>query len=113
MDPREAMKKRMEARRAVQEFFESRRKMLKVGPFWDFSAENRFKRDFLARMNAIARDLEHKAMKMADEGREWTSVLEEAKEKLEKLKEEFLKELGEGTPWEGKFASLRELIKSL
>lgn len=105
------MKKRMEARRTVQEFFKSKRKALNVGPFWDFSAENRFKRTFLARMNAIARDAEMEAMRLAEKGSDWNVALQKAQMRLEELKKDAFKELGEGAPWENR--KLIELIRSL
>jgi len=63
------MSKRIENRKVVQDFFEVKRKALSVRGIFDFSYENKMKRRFLAEMNALARDFEHKAIGLADRGK--------------------------------------------
>lgn len=79
---------RLQARKDVQDFFWGKRDALK-------SLEDRFVRQkFLAEMNGIAKDLEIKAMGLADQKKEWGDVVKEAQERFDKLKKEFIARLG-------------------
>lgn len=108
------MEARVAARKLIQDFFTDKRKNLRVGGIWDFSLENRVKRQFLGEMNEIAKDLEMEAMAKAEKGDTGESVLKKAKEKFEKLQEDFTKNLGHGDPVIGKpYEKLIEIINGL
>ena len=111
MDPYEAMQKRAEAKRKIAEFFDEKRKRLKVSPLAP-SADDQLKRDFLGRMNTLQNELEAKAMEIAEKGENVESVLKEAANEFEKLKKEFLEEI-EDQPWKAKFTKVMQEIKQL
>ena len=72
------MENRIRARNEVHNVFARRREALGVrGPF-DFSLENRVKRQFMKEMNAISKDLEMEAMARADKGKGWDPVVKKA-----------------------------------
>ena len=108
------MEGRVAARKLIQDFFAEKRRNLHVGGIWDFSLENRVKRQFLAEMNEIARDLEMEAMAKADRGEGGESVLKKAEEEFKKLREGFVKNLGQGDPVIGKpYEKIIDVINGL
>ena len=88
------MKERLQARNAVRDFFNPKRDALKVKSVFNFSPENRAKRRFLAEMNAMSRDLENKAMTLADKGKDTSGIIQEAQDGLDKLKKDFIISIG-------------------
>jgi len=109
-----SIEERVAARKPIQDFFADKRKNLSVGGIWDFSLENRIKRQFLAEMNGIAKDLEMEAMSKAEKGKDGESVLKKAEEKFKKLQEDFTKNLGHGDPIIGKpYEKIIEIINGL
>jgi len=99
--------KRLEARRAVQDFFWEKREALDRVP------DKQIRKLFLAEMNSIARDLEVKAMALAERGEDWKGVLEEARQEFEKLKQEYLKRLGGKDPVDAPNLETVRAIESL
>ncbi len=113
MDAREKMKQRLAAKKEIREFFSSKRKALGAGSIFDFSIENSVKRKLLGGMNSIGRDAEIKAMALVDRGDAWEPALDEAKQKLEKLKQDILKGLMQGDAAGKPYEKIAELIRSL
>ena len=90
MNPREQLDAGMKARKGLQDFFWGKRDILKRIP------DKGLKRQFLGEINGIANELELKAVRLAEKGEKWESVLETAQKEVDKLKAEFLKRLGKG-----------------
>ena len=85
------MENRLEQRKKVNDFFKDKRRKLGVKGVFDFSFENKTKRRFLAEMNAVAGDLEHKAMGLGDKGKEISDS--EISEQFEKVKKAFISDI--------------------
>gem|GEM_PF-2494001 len=105
------MTARLDARKAVHAFFELKRVALKVSE--GNPLEKSIKRDFLGRMNALARDTELQAIDATEAGRSVDAVIQEATKHLETLKKETLG----GLPLEGPlgvpYRTVAEVIKGL
>ncbi len=81
--------RRIKAREDVARVFEEVRKKIKV-PIFPRSRRDVLLRQFLGRMNSIARDFEERAMNLADAGKNWTHLVEEARKAIERLKQEYI-----------------------
>ncbi|MBR9680681.1 MAG: hypothetical protein GOU98_02550 [Candidatus Altiarchaeota archaeon] len=86
------MEKRLDARQIVNDFFKDKRKRLDVKGVFDFSFNNKMKRRFLSEMNAIEGDFEHKAMSLADKGKD-INIGGELNDSFEKLKKDFISDI--------------------
>ncbi len=92
MEIHEKLEARKEARRLVQEFFEPKRKKLAALP--DRTIGSRM----LAELNGIARDAEHRAMDLAENGKGWGEARGRAEKELDKLKKDYEELLGGNDP---------------
>ena len=95
---------RQQAGKEIQDFFDGKRRAI------ENLSDPDIRRSFLADMNGIARDLEVRAMELADAGKEWKGIVGKAPEEFEKLRQEYLKRLDGDDP---ATAHNRELVAEL
>lgn len=92
MGVREQLERRKKAREGIHAVFEDRRDRVASWP------DRTIRQRFLAELNGLARELERKAMDLAEKGGSWEKVKVEAERELEKLKERFVERLGGDDP---------------
>lgn len=112
MSPEGDMWNRINARNDIQDFFRRKREALRSGTSGPL--ETRVQNQFLKEMTELSRDWEMEAMKLADQGKDWVSALEDAERDFEDLKARFLKNLNVDDPVLSKpYEGIIETIKNL
>ena len=95
------------AKAQIREFFDEKRKL-----FFEIEFPA-IKHRFLGETNGLAKEMELLISNLVDEGKNIDPALEKAKEKFEKLKKRFLKEIPNDPILGIPYKKLRELLKEM
>ncbi len=119
------LERMIEARKLVEEFFAPKRRALAAAKE-DSGYVKVMKMKMLGEINALAGDIEHMAIGLAERKKDPHGAIEKAEKEMEKLKKQFIKEVEATGPGEmlkafglppehikGKSHELLETIKSL